>query len=215
MFGKQKRLKTDADAFRAIVAKLWCGIHLIDGMVEAADEDIDYSYKTTCILIRSLEDTISLIRLYSESPFFHVYNSFVIDKGISMLSAGIVDLELHTRQFDDLKMKVIRMHAELQTIDPDYIDDELKEKLSRIESLMMQMVQTIHQCYTIIRSVLLGIRSVVSKDYMMIMTGVDIVRAYKDNEARMKHELKYEIRFDRVSISKIKKGADSSEHRGS
>lgn len=209
MFGrKKKELQHEVDEFKNIVTNLWGGLHKVDAIVEKIDNELMYGYDKTCFVVRNLEDTISLLQLYRDNRFFHTYNKFMIDQGILVLSQSMSDIESNARRLDDIAFKLHQIHESFsddeEDADDEFSDNQMINQLKSLHAKIIDSIHTIHMTYQTIRSTLTGVRIIVSKDYMTLITGVDVVRLYQDTEENMKRELRHEIRFDKYQFIKAK-----------
>ena len=89
-------------------------------------------------------------------------------------------------------------------------DSEYIEQMQELQKEFQKLFNSILDDYISLRELITMIRTVVSRDKMAIICGVDLMMMYEHNEKVVSKGLKQTIRFDKVELEKIKEkvGAD-------
>ena len=210
MFKKRKKRKQEADQFRATVTSLMMGIHKFDEYLEKVCNEESYTYNHIAFISRSTEDLFAMCNIYSMSYFFHAYNMVNMNNYMELMMKVFRDLEPTARSFD----KSLKLYKEAQDVfrklkeacdTDDYLDElaDTAEKLAEVKVHLKNLSTNIHIDLLTMRSVLLLIRHIVSRDYMKILAGIDLVEAYELEEKRIKREMSMLIRYPKKLDKKL------------
>jgi hypothetical protein len=91
-----------------------------------------------------------------------------------------------------------------ETMPEEDLPEDFEETMMKIYHQVNQSIDNIYNMYTYIQSALMHLRMVVSRDFMLILAGVDIIKDYQIHEKVISREMDAIVSFDRYSIHKLK-----------
>lgn len=200
-FRKRKALKQELEVFKKTVNSLFEGIHTLDSLLERIDSEHAYAYSNLALVNRSIQDVISMSRVYTGNHFFHMYNIMKVDNCAAALDELWKELSDESQNLDmavhaiALGKGLCEKYAEEPDFDPDEAE---KMRLSLTESMFKteEIRLKVHTYILSMRSVILVLRDITSRDVYALMLGEDIIRRFdRDDEAR-RFGKRIEIRFD-------------------
>lgn len=214
MFGKKKRqkkrqMKKELRDFKCIVSALLDGVHKLDEFIQHAKTNNDCRFSTAEVIIRSIQDITSTCNMYKENIFFHGYMIPIVSESANMLGQLGLELENLCRDLSDSysKFKLFTEKIDHETEDGD-IDPELfheyQEKMFKFHHLISGKISNINSVYTYIQSALLSLRVPLSRDYMTILSGVDMIQAYETHELSINREMDAIVSFDKFAVKRLK-----------
>lgn len=204
MFGKRRKLKKSAREFKTIVLGLMNGIHKLDAFLQNAKVDHDCRYQTCTFILRSIQDITSCCTLYKENIFFHGYMFAMVSESTALMNKIGVQLEEYGRELNTLYRKFMELNKMKETMSEEDLPEDFEETMMEIYHQVNQSIDNIYNMYTYIQSALMHLRMAVSRDSMLILAGVDIIKDYQIHEKVISREMDAIVSFDRYSIHKLK-----------
>lgn len=203
MFQWIKRRKTrrqEVRTFVNIVQTVYEGIHQLDELLSKTNAKRDYSYHATTLVERSVSDLINLCAVYRAHRLFHAYNLPAIDRSIKALVELVGMMDENSKCIDYL---ITDMQNIGRLEEACGVTEHSRIKMVELQTAVAQHGQKMNYAITNIRGILVNIRSIVSEDRIKIITGVDLERAFQQDEAVARQNLKMVIHFDRAEIRKF------------
>lgn len=215
MIRKWFRQREDLKTFRNVVKSLMDGIHKFDQYLEKVSHEKAYGYNTISFVERSLQDLVSLVDVYKSNRYFHLYNVFLMNQYLETLNEIFHELEPNARTLDlsiqginygrELYESIIKQREESELFENDDEIDEIKSKLESMDLEIKELIIKIHRDILSLRSIILLIREMVARDYIKILSNIDIPHTYQYDEKRVKGEISLEIRYLRNQNKKSNK----------
>lgn len=202
-FKKRKEKKQTVESFKKTVDIMWNGIHKMDSLIEKIVRKHDATIDTAIFIQRSMEDFVSVCLVYKEHKLFHVYNEAIINKTLPVMREIIGQIVQRAKGLFSLHnlYEMIKEQIEKQ---PEEDVSEFTEQMLSIQLEFKKLFNSILDNYVMLRESIGMIRTVVSRDKMAIICGVDLFMLYEHNEKIIEKGLKKTIRFDKVELEKIK-----------
>lgn len=220
MFRKRKKkLQQELDTFQNTVIALMDGIHKFDSHLEKTLHEESYSYDNIAFIARSVEDLNSACDVYKDNYFFHNYNAFRMNKCMELLTKALHDMEPLTRDLHFIVngykqgitlLEQIEEADDIESYQEEF--DDTKTKLKEVQLHIQKMLSEIGTDILSMRSMLLLIREIVSRDYFKIILKSDLIEAYEIEEKRMKHEIKAVIRYHEKMDKKSLLAKENVDH---
>lgn len=215
-FSKRKELKkrkaqleSDVNEFKTIVKNIMTGIYKFDECMQRIIDVGDVSLHTAMFITRSTDDLFVLFQLYRNNRFFHISNNKIISEKLDILKEigtriknNAEDLQI---MIENHKMTIKGLKA-CDNADVEISGDTVAEvhgKILELTLMINKKMFDIRTDHVVFRSTLISLRGIVSRDYIPIISGVDIPLLYEDYESEVNQYLTNEILFDKVEIEKI------------
>lgn len=203
-FKKRKQKKQTVESFTKTVDVLWNGIHKLDSLLEKIVQRHDVTVDTAVFIQRSVDDLISTCLIYKEHKLFHLYNEPIINKSIPLMQNVIGQIVHKAKGLFSLHNIFEMIKSRIEDEDDSEVISECRKQADDIEHEFHKLFNSVLDDYISLREAILLIRTVVSRDKMAIICGVDLYLLYEHNESIIKKSISRTVRFDKIEIDKIK-----------
>lgn len=202
MFFKKKRQKKQTvRSFEKTVDVLWNGIHKLDSLIATIVRRHDATVDTAIFVQRSVDDLISTCLIYKEHKLFHLYNEPIINNSIPVMQQLVGQIVNRAKSLFALHnlFEMVRDNAKKTDTED---EEEIVEQISNIESEFHKLFNSIMEEYVSLREFIIMIRTIVSRDKMAILCGVDLYLLYEHNEKLVEKSISRTIRIDQSELDK-------------
>ena len=207
---RRKQLEKDLASYKNIVQILTNAIYKMDEVIQKMLTHGDCSYNSISYIYRSMQDILNAISVYKGNRFTHAYYESCLSelqinmrKIVESLDEYGKQLCIAVKNFKITKDGLEDIEREQNVLDID------SESLENIHANMLNLSLSakrltflIHEELIDLRSALYTLRWITSTDYIIILSGADIIEMYEYYEERYQNEIRCEIRFDKKTITR-------------
>ena len=136
--------------------------------------------------------------IYKEHKLFHLYNEPIINKSIPLMQNVIGQIVHKAKGLFSLHNIFEMIKSRIEDEDDSEVISECRKQADDIEHEFHKLFNSVLDDYISLRETVLMIRTVVSRDKMAIICGVDLYLLYEHNESIIKKSISRTVRFDKI-----------------